>query len=156
MMGLMRILLAVALLLQAATSAAQAIGSNMDNARSNRQVLAMGLYPPDVIMRHQQTLGITDEQRSAMLELVKAFQTEVAELQWNLRNEQQQVREAFQQNTIESAAVMPQVERMVQMESDFKLAHFQLLIAIKNELTDAQIEMIQQRLRQMRNQRRQQ
>jgi Spy/CpxP family protein refolding chaperone len=147
-------MLAVVLLLQAAPGMGQGVGTNIDNARSNRQVLAMGLYPPDIIMRHQQTLGITDAQRGAMLERVKAFQAEVAELQWNLQNEQQQVRQAFAQNDIDSAAVMPKVERMVQMESDFKLAHFRLLIAIKNELTDAQIEMIQQRLKQMRKQRR--
>ncbi|MDX1736451.1 MAG: hypothetical protein R3228_18885 [Halioglobus sp.] len=122
----------------------------IEGARNNRQLLAMGLYPPDLIMRHQQTLGITESQRKAMLKLVKDFQAEVAELQWNLQNEQQQMRQSLAENRIDTAAVVPRVERVLDMESQFKLAHFKLLIAIKNELTDAQIEQIRQRLREMR------
>jgi len=111
----------------------------------------MGLYPPDIIMRHQQALGITDEQRSSMLKLVRNFQSEVAELQWNLENEQQQMRQALADNTIDADAVMPRVQRVLEMESEFKLAHFRLLIAIKNELTDEQIGMIRQRMRDRRS-----
>lgn len=121
-----------------------------DNPRADRQILAMGLYPPDLIMRHQQTLGITDAQRKTMLQLVKDFQSDVAELQWNLQNKQQIMRQALGQNRIDSAAVLPEVEAVLALESEFKLAHFKLLIAIKNELTEEQTKMIRQRLRQAR------
>lgn len=137
-----------ALLLIALPAVAQ-IG-DMEGPKTNRQVVAMGLYPPDLIMRHQQALGITDTQRKHMLQLVKAFQADVAELQWNLQNEQQLMRQALAEKTIDTQQVLPHVESVVQMESQFKLAHFKLLIAIKNELTEAQIDQIQQRLQQMR------
>lgn len=137
-----------ALLLIALPAVAQ-IG-DMEGPKTNRQVVAMGLYPPDLIMRHQQALGITDTQRKHMLQLVKAFQADVAELQWNLQNEQQLMRQALAGKTIDTQQVLPHVESVVQMESQFKLAHFKLLIAIKNELTEAQIDQIQQRLQQMR------
>ena len=150
-MNTTRALVALLLLLTSGTALAQPRGLDMDSPRANRAVLAMGLYPPDIIMRHQQALGITDEQRGNMLKLVRNFQSEVAELQWNLENEQQQMRQALAENTIDAGAVMPRVERVLQMESEFKLAHFRLLIAIKNELTDEQISMIRQRIRERRS-----
>lgn len=142
-------LLLIVMLLAAATAGAQTLDT--DNASSHREVLSMGLYPPDLIMRHQQRLGITAEQRREMLQQVKAFQDEVAELQWNLQNEQQLLRQALAQDDIDRAAVMPRVERVLQMESDFKRAHIKLLIGIKNALTGEQIAMIREHLRRRRS-----
>lgn len=145
-------ILAVVVVLLAPPSFAQ----NLDpaNPRADRQILAMGLYPPDLIMRHQQTLGITDVQRKAMLRLVKEFQNEVAELQWELQNKQQIMRQSLGQTRVDAKAVLPEVEAVLALESQFKLAHFKLLIAIKNELTEEQVKMIRQRLREARAARR--
>ena len=141
----------LALLLLAVGSGVLAQGGSGQDARPNhREVLAMGLYPPDIIMRHQQTLGITDVQRGRMLKLVRAFQDEVAELQWNLQSEQQLLRQSLVQDEVDAQAVLPRVERVLQMESEFKLAHFRLLIAVKNELSQEQIAMIKRRLSQRR------
>ena len=137
------------LLAVAATAGAQTLDT--DNPRSHREVLAMGLYPPDLIMRHQQRLGITDDQRDEMLKQVRAFQDDVADLQWNLQNEQQMLRQTLTQNRIDQEAAMPQVEQVLQTESDFKRAHFRLLIAIKNALTEEQISMIREHLRRLRS-----
>ena len=93
------------LLAVAATAGAQTLDT--DNPRSHREVLAMGLYPPDLIMRHQQRLGITDAQRDEMLKQVRAFQDDVADLQWNLQNEQQLLRQALAQDRIEPETAMP-------------------------------------------------
>ena len=150
-MYLPRVFLLTFLVLAATTAGAQNLDPDTGDARSHREVLAMGLYPPDLIMRHQQRLGITAEQRRAMLKQVKAFQDEVAELQWNLQNEQQLLRQALAENTIDRAAVMPRVERVLQMESEFKRSHIKLLIAIKNALTDEQIAMIRKYLRRRRS-----
>ncbi len=137
------------LLAVAATAGAQTLDT--DNPRSHREVLAMGLYPPDLIMRHQQRLGITDDQRDEMLKQVRAFQDDVADLQWNLQNEQQMLRQTLTQNRIDQEAAMPQVEQVLQTESEFKRAHFRLLIAIKNALTEEQISMIREHLRRLRS-----
>ena len=148
-MNLMRIAMTALLLLFSLQAAAQDVG--MDDSRSKRQLMKMGLFPPDIIMRHQQTLGITQEQRGKMLKLVRSFQDEVAELQWNLQNEQQIMRKSLAAKDVDAQEALPQVERVLQMESEFKLAHFRLLIAIKNELTDEQIRMIRERMRQARS-----
>ncbi len=148
-MRIYSVLLFTIALLAAQTPGAQTLDT--DDASSHREVLSMGLYPPDLIMRHQQRLGITGAQRDEMLEQVRAFQDEVAELQWNLQNEQQRLRGVLAPGSIDMATAMPQVERVLQMESDFKKAHIKLLIAIKNALTAEQIAMIREHLRRRRS-----
>ena len=141
---------AFTLLLFAVSSAVFAQTPGMDGPRSHREVLAMGLYPPDIIMRHQQRLGISSAQRKNMLGLVRAFQNEVAEVQWNMQNEQQLMRQALAEKPIDNKVALSRVEKVLEMESQFKMAHFKLLIAIKNELTEEQIAMIEERVKERR------
>ncbi len=113
----------------------------LDDNKGKREVLMMGLYPPDLVMKHQQRLGITDAQRKNISKAVQRFQSEVAELQWTMQNDQQQLRQFFSGNTIATSEALTQAERVLDLESQFKLAHFKLLIAIKNEMTEEQIDM---------------
>lgn len=135
-------------LLLGLAAAAQAQTDGPDR-RSNREIIRMGLYPPDVIMRHQQRLGITDEQRRTISEAVKSFQTDVAGLQWELQNEQQLLQQSLSGYRIETQDALARAEQVLRLESRFKLLHFELLFAIKNALTEEQIDMIRERLRQL-------
>lgn len=141
------VLLGVILLV---VTAAQAQTDYLEKGAGNRKIFAMGLYPPDVIMKHQQRLGITDSQRAGITTAVKQFQSEVAELQWDLQNEQQLLLQSLSTNEVDQDVALERAGRTLEMESQFKLAHMKLLIGIKNELTDEQIEMIRQAIRQRR------
>ena len=131
---------------------APAHSSQTDSFASNKQIFSMGLYPPDVIMKHQQRLGITDAQRKNISTAVKTFQSDVAELQWTLQNKRQEFRQALSGNTIESQNALAMAEGLLKMENEFKLAHFKLLFAIKNALTANQIDKIKSELRDRRAQ----
>ena len=110
--------------------------------KDHREVLRMGLYPPDILMRRQQVLGISSEQRKEIAALVQEFQGRVTELQWAMPNEQQKLKIMLGASDIDSEAALAQAAQVLTMESEFKLAHFELLIAIKNELTDEQINIL--------------
>ena len=115
--------------------------------KDHREVLRMGLYPPDILMRQQQALDITTEQRKDIAALVKNFQGKVTELQWAMPNEQQKLKKMLGASDIDSKAALAQAAQVLTMESEFKLAHFELLIAIKNELTDEQINILDKAIR---------
>jgi len=127
---------------------AQAAG--LDGGAEAREAIKMGLYPPDLIMRHQQRLGISDGQRSNISQAVQKFQSEVAELQWTMQNEQQLMQQSFSGYHIATEEALARAERVLGLESEFKLAHFRLLITIKNELTETQIDMINRGIKQKR------
>ena len=122
-----------------------------DGSKNNREVFSMGLYPPDIIMRHQQRLGISDDQRRNISNAVKEFQSEVAELQWTMQNEQQLMRQSFSGYSIPTEEALTRAERVLSLESEFKLAHFRLLIATKNQLSEKQIDMINRFVKQKRS-----
>ena len=71
--------------------------------KDRREVLKMGLYPPDILMRQQQRLGITDKQRQSIAALVKTFQNGVTELQWSMPNEQQQLQQLLRSHPVPGA-----------------------------------------------------
>ncbi len=117
---------------------------------NSREALGMGLYPPDTIMRHQQALGISADQRRDMAEAVRQFQSEVAELQWNLQSEQQTLKQLLQNTRVDTNAASVQVDKVLALETRFKKAHFRLLIAVKNDLTEQQIGLIEEKLKKRR------
>jgi Spy/CpxP family protein refolding chaperone len=123
----------------------------MNSKKGKREALKMGLYPPDIIMRHQKRLGITEAQRSQITGAVKTFQGEVADLQWNMQSEQQQLRQSFAGYTINMDESLAQAEKVLALENQFKLAHFRLLITIKNALTEEQIDTINREIKRKRD-----
>lgn len=120
------------------------------NGAENRELLRMGLYPPDLLMRHQQKLGITDTQRKRIAALVRDFQEEVADLQWNLQNHQQTLNQALSGYPISAADTLEHAQKVLVLESEFKLAHFRLLIGIKNVLSKEQVDLIDALIKQRR------
>ena len=78
-----KLLLACVLMCWVSISAAQTTG-RVD--KDHREVLRMGLYPPDILMRQQQALGISNQQRKDIAALVRDFQGKVTELQWAMPN----------------------------------------------------------------------
>jgi Spy/CpxP family protein refolding chaperone len=132
------------------TALAQAQTPMVDKGKL--KLIGLGLYPPDLIMRHQQQLDITDDQRATISQAVAAFQAEVSELQWNLQNGQQQLKQALDANPIKLEDSLAQAESVLAMESSFKLAHFRLLITIKNSLTDEQVATIDGLIKEKRGQ----
>lgn len=132
------------------SSSASAQTDSFDGPAAQREVLKLGLYPPDLIMRHQQKLGITDAQRKSIAAAVRKFQSEVADLQWTMQNDQQIFRQGLTAYPVKTEQTLKQAEKVLQLESEFKLAHFKLLIAIKNLLTKEQVELIDHTVKQRR------
>ena len=61
---------------------------------------------------------------------------------------QQKLQQSFDAYTIDPETSLPQAEKLLALESRFKLAHFRLLIAIKNALTEEQIDALNQEINQ--------
>ena len=140
-----KVALAVLLLLCMGAQGAQ--NNSTDIEPDNREVLRMGLFPPDIIMRQQQRLGITADQRRKIASEVRDFQGEVTELQWAMPNEQQKLQQLLSTSQVDAEPALAQAEKVLRMEGEFKLAHFRLLIAIKNVLTDEQVQKLNTAIR---------
>ena len=104
------------------------------------------LFDVETVMRHQGALGITPEQKAAVLRELDAAQTEFNHLEWELNGGKEKLATALEGDRVDEKAAMEAGQRVTELESKLKLAHLQLLIRVKNQLTSEQ----QKRLRGMK------
>lgn len=102
------------------------------------------LFPPELVMQHQRRLGLTAEQRTRITDAIKQLQAQVVDLQWQIQEEQQRLSEVLAAPSVDRAAALSQVERVLDVERRVKLAHIALLITIKNTLTPEQQTMLRE------------
>lgn len=100
------------------------------------------LFPPELIMRHQRDIGLTDAQRDAITAALGRTQSAVVEIEWKLMEESRTLAERMQQTPIDEKAALAVAERVMQLEGEVKRAHLGLLIQIRNGLGAEQVERL--------------
>jgi len=96
------------------------------------------LFPPELVMQHQQSLQLTPDQRATITNEIRALQLKVVELQWKMQDEAQKLTELVQGARVDEAQTVAQVDRVLGIEREIKRAHMALLVRIKNMLTPEQ------------------
>jgi len=100
--------------------------------------IAQRLYPPELIMSHQQELGIDDKQREAIVKEVQALQNKVVEVQFQMSAAVEELTKLLDAPRVDEARTVAQADKVMGFERDIKRAHLGALIRIRNLLTDAQ------------------
>ncbi|MGH9840837.1 MAG: Spy/CpxP family protein refolding chaperone [Blastocatellia bacterium] len=106
---------------------------------------AGNLFPPELIMQHQQTLGLSEEQKNFLKAELRKLQTRLTELQWNLQDEVEKLAALMKQDQVDEAQALTQLDKALGLEREIKRLHIGLLIRVKNKLTPEQ----QARLREI-------
>jgi Spy/CpxP family protein refolding chaperone len=106
--------------------------------------LAPHVFPPDLVMRHAQEIGLDERQRAAIKEAVVKMQARFLDLQWDLQAESEKMARLLQASPVDETAVLAQADRVMGLERDVKKTHLSLLVRIKNLLNDAQREKLSQ------------
>jgi Spy/CpxP family protein refolding chaperone len=106
---------------------------------------AGNLFPPELVMQHQQTLGLGEEQKNFLKDELRKTQTRLTELQWEIQEEVEKLTALIKQNQVDEAQTLTQLDKVLSLEREIKRMHIGLLIRIKNKLTPEQ----QARLREI-------
>jgi Spy/CpxP family protein refolding chaperone len=96
------------------------------------------LFPPELVMQHQQTIRLTPDQRTAITQGIRDFQLKAVELQWKMQDETQKLTELVQGAKVDETQTLAQVDRVLSVEREMKRAHMALLVRIKNTLMSEQ------------------
>lgn len=104
--------------------------------------IARYLYPPELVMAHQDAIGVTDQQRSAIESIVKEMQSKVVDVQLKLASSSEQLTRLLSATTVNEAAVLQQIDVVLASEREMKRAQLSLLVRVKNQLTAAQQAML--------------
>ena len=100
--------------------------------------LARVLFPPELVMQHQQDIALRAEQRAIITKAIQDFQTKVVDLQWRMQDQSQRLAGMLEKATVDQAAALAQVDEVLGVEREVKRAHMTLLIQIKNALSAEQ------------------
>ena len=96
------------------------------------------LIRPDVVMAHQNELGLSDAQRQVLRQAVQESQGRFADLQWRLSAETERLGTLLREPVIDERRVLEQVDRVLALERDAKRAKLVVLVRIRNTLTPEQ------------------
>ena len=102
------------------------------------------LFAPNVILEHQDELGLTKEQFTAIKTAVVEVQASVAEHEWDLRQAYMKTLESLDETPIDEEQVLKNVEAALLAENQVKQLQVRMLIRLRMLLTDEQVEYLRE------------
>jgi Spy/CpxP family protein refolding chaperone len=96
------------------------------------------LYPPELVMGHQQAIGLTDRQRTAISAAMLEAQKSFIDAQFDMSGQVEKLQSLLKGTSVDESAVLAQVDRVLAVERGLKHAQLGLMIKIKNTLTEQQ------------------
>src|SRR5262245_59865860 len=93
------------------------------------------LFPPELVMQHQQAIGLNEEQKSFIKAEILKAQTRFTDLQWQLQEEMEKMIALIKESRVDEQQVLAQMEKILTIEREIKRTHLGLVIRIKNKLT---------------------
>jgi Spy/CpxP family protein refolding chaperone len=120
------------------------------DARDALDPIASRLFPPELVMEHQNEIGLTVAQRDAMTKEIVLAQRDLTRLQWDMQSEKEKLVKALDSDQVDEAAANASAARVMDLETKIKSRHLAMLIHVKNGLTPEQ----ERRLRAVRDEER--
>ncbi len=108
--------------------------------------LGENLFPPELVMSHQQAIGLEDAQKTFIRGELLKTQTRFTESQWQLQDAMETLVSLLKKDTADEQQVLGQLDKVLNTEREIKRAQIGLMVRIKNNLTPEQ----QARLRQLK------
>ena len=136
-----RSMLALAFVLVASNLAAQGpppMGGQRSQGPGPGEDWARNFFPPELVMSHQSEIGLQDSQRAALTSAIQQAQSKFTDMQWKLSAEGEKMGRLLQGTQVDEAAVLDEVDRILNMEREIKKAQISLMVRIKNTLTAEQ------------------
>jgi len=120
-----------------------ASGVNAQGMGAQKDVFKGKLFPPNIILEHQDELDLTKEQYTAIKAAVVEVQTSVAEHEWDMREAYQQALLQLDESPVDEDEVLASVSKVLQAENNVKRLQMTMLIRLRNLLTDEQMDYLQ-------------
>ena len=125
---------------------ALAAAAPAQSARPDEDPLAKLLFDPQLVLKFASELSLQAAQRTSIVNAIKAAQGEILDRQLEMAERHQELVKSMEALRVDESAALAQADRVMELEREMKRTQLQLLIRIKNALTQQQ----QDRLRELR------
>ena len=116
-------------------------------APDDEDPLAQHVFSPELVMAHQATLGLSEDQLQSLIREVQELQSDIVPLQFELSQRAEELAEVLAAPRIDEARALDLADAVTGIEARVKKRHLTLLVRIKNLLSEEQ----QIRLRALRD-----
>jgi Spy/CpxP family protein refolding chaperone len=99
---------------------------------------AGSFFPPELIMAHQQAIGLTDAQRANVRTLMLDAQKSFVPVQFRVAAEVETLQRLVNTSQVDETAVLQQVDRVLNLEREIKRQQVSLMVRLKNLLSEQQ------------------
>ena len=106
--------------------------------------LAENLFPPELVIQHQSDIGLTEEQRQALMSEIHSAQDRFADLHQRLQKEAEALAVLLRKESTDEQAALAQFDKVANQEREIKRAHLGLVLRIKSKLTPQQIATLRE------------
>ena len=110
----------------------------------NDDPIGRQLFPPEMVMGHQEELGLQEKQRAAIRSEVHKVQSRFVDLQWQLSEDTEKMASLLRSTPIDEARVLEQADKVMAQEREVKKMQLSMLVRIRNVLTPEQIAKLQE------------
>lgn len=100
--------------------------------------LARHVFPPELVMKHQQEIGLTDRQRETIKGEIQKVQSKFLDLQWQMQKEMEKLVSLLDGKPADESKTLAQADALMRLETETKKMHLAMLVRIKNLLTEEQ------------------
>ena len=101
------------------------------------------LFAPNIILEHQDELGLTKDQFTAIKAAVVEVQASVAEHEWDLREAYMKTLASLDETPIDEEQVLENVDAALLAENQVKKLQVRMLVRLRKLLTEEQVEYLQ-------------
>jgi Spy/CpxP family protein refolding chaperone len=95
-------------------------------------------FSPEVVLKNQIALGLSEDQIVAIKNLLHEAHGRVLDYQTDLDRATERLHAAMEAPQVDEASAMAAAEDAMKLEAEVKKAHLELMLRIKNLLTEAQ------------------
>jgi len=126
--------------------AALATAAPAQSVKPDDDPLARLLFDPQLVLKFASELSLQAAQRTSIVNSIKAAQGEILDRQLEMAERHHELVKTMEALRVDEAAALAQADRLMDLEREMKRSQLQLLIRIKNALTQRQ----QDQLRELR------
>ena len=122
-------------------------------AQGRADVLKELVPPPRLILRYQDELGLTDEQKDALKQVLKDAQAASLDLEFAVQEEAQKLAKMIAADKIDVDRALKQADKLMAAETALKRVKLEMMLKTKALLTSAQLKKIDEFRDAQRNKR---
>jgi Spy/CpxP family protein refolding chaperone len=109
------------------------------DGKSNDDWLKGRLFPPDIVLKYQQALKLTDAQRQAIRKEIVAVQAKVATVDFDLMDAAVALQDALDKPQLDRAVVLEKTDAALAADVRKKRAWIEMLLNVRAVLTPEQV-----------------